>query len=111
MKVKIENLVEASKQILFSHKKVLVLIYDSTFFLFTDDGFILISGFTKTLCSPWNPLLKVNEVTTEHQKLPKISENWIKNLLFLPKGQTKPQPKAEALHSDLLRIEVTLSFF
>ena len=36
-------------------------------------------------------LLKVTEVTTEHQKWPKIRENSIE-CYFLPKGQKKPQP-------------------
>ena len=67
------------------------------YFVFTDDGFILISGFTKNLCSRGNPLLKVNEVTTEHQKLPNISKNWLKKFFFAQrankasaKGQSPP---------------------
>ena len=56
MKVKKESLVKASKQILCSQEKVLVLIWDSDFFVFTDDGFSLISGFTKSLCSPEKPV-------------------------------------------------------
>ena len=60
MKVKKENLVKGSKQFLCSQEKVLVLIWDSEsfFFVFTDDGFSLILGFTKFLCSPENPLLR-----------------------------------------------------
>ena len=36
---------------------VLVLIQDSELFVFTGDGISLISGFTKMLCTPENPLL------------------------------------------------------
>ena len=55
--MKKENPVKASKLILWSQKKVLVLIWDSEKFVFTGDGFSLISGFTKILCSPENSLL------------------------------------------------------
>ena len=34
-------------------------------------------------------LLKVTEVTTEHQKWPKVSQNRMKGS-FLPEGQNKP---------------------
>ena len=51
-----ENLVKASKHILCSQEKVLILKWDSENFVFTDDGFSLFSGFTKFLCSPENPL-------------------------------------------------------
>ena len=47
LKVKKENLVKASKQILCSKEKVLVFKWDSENFVFTDNGFSLISGFTK----------------------------------------------------------------
>ena len=53
-----ENLVKASKQILRSQERVLVLIWDLKKIVFTDDGFSLISGFIKFLCSPENPLSK-----------------------------------------------------
>ena len=39
---------------------------------------------------------KVTKVTTGHQKLPKMGQNSIISS-FLPEGQKKPQPKAEAL--------------
>ena len=35
-------------------------------------------------------LLKVTEVTTEHQKWPEVSQNSIKKVFFLPKGQKMP---------------------
>ena len=41
-------------------------------------------------------LLKVTKVTTGHQKLPKMGQNSIISS-FLPEGQKKPRPKAEAL--------------
>ena len=57
MKVKEKNLVKASKIILYTQEKGLVAIWDSEFFfVITDDGFSLISGFTKILCFPENPL-------------------------------------------------------
>ena len=55
MKVKKENPMKASKLILCSQEKVLVLILGSEIFVFTGDGFSLISGFTEILCSPENP--------------------------------------------------------
>ena len=42
-------------------------------------------------------LLKVTEVTTEHQKKRKVSQKSVKSF-FWPKGQQKPWPEAEALH-------------
>ena len=42
LKVKKENLVKASKQILCSQEKVLVLKWDSETFVLTDDEFSLI---------------------------------------------------------------------
>ena len=58
LKVKKENLVKASKQSLCSKEKILVLKLDSENFVFTNDGFSHISGFTKIWFSPENPLYK-----------------------------------------------------
>ena len=52
-----KSLVKASKLILCSREKVLVLIWDSEIFVFTGDGFSFISGLTEILCSPENPPL------------------------------------------------------
>ena len=52
----------------------------------------LIDNFSKLLRFQ----LKMMEVTTEHQKRPKIRANSVKGS-FLPKGQKNPRPKAEAL--------------
>ena len=46
-------------------------------------GYIWI--FSKLLRAP----LKDTEVTTEHQKWPKVSQQSIKTTFFLPEGQTK----------------------
>ena len=51
-------MVKMSKQIMCSQEMVLVFICDSEFFVFTVDGFSLIQGFTKSLCSPENPLVQ-----------------------------------------------------
>ena len=42
-------------------------------------------------------LLKVTKATTGHTKLSKMVQNSITSYLFLPTGQKKPRPKAEAL--------------
>ena len=58
VKVKEENMVKMSKQILCSQEKVFSLNFGfRIFFVFTGDGFSLISDFTKNLCSPENPLI------------------------------------------------------
>ena len=64
VKVKKENPVKVRKQVLFSQNKFSVLIWDSEIFVFTDNGFSLISGFTKMLCLPEKPLPVVVNFST-----------------------------------------------
>ena len=59
--------------------------------IFWDFLFYFLDFFSKLL----RLLLKVTEVTTEHQKWLKVSQNSLKNF-FLPEGQKKPRPKAKA---------------
>ena len=61
--MKKENMVKESKLILCSQEMVLVLICDLDFFLFKVDGFSFISGFTKILCSPENPLVQEQTIS------------------------------------------------
>ena len=81
-------------EIFFGFLKFFLIFFqllDLIFFYFFLD-FLRFFGFFKKLL---RLLLKNTEVTTEHQKWHKISTNSRKSS-FLPGGQKKPRPKAEA---------------